>query len=46
MELSPIWRRIQRSLFPRIEDGLGPLTDDHRKIVVILEIVRIEDQIR
>ncbi len=46
MELSPIWRRIQRSLFPRIEDCLGPLTDEHRKIVALLEIVRIEDQIQ
>ena len=46
MEFSPIWRRIQRSLFPRIEDCLGPLTEEHRKIVAILEIVRIEDQIR
>ena len=46
MEFSPIWRRIQRSLFPRIENCLGPLTEEHRKIVAILEIVRIEDQIR
>ena len=46
MEFSPIWRRIQRSLFPRIEDCIGPLTEEHRKIVAILEIVRIEDQIR
>ena len=46
MEFSPIWRRIQRSLFPRIEDCVGPLTEEHRKIVAILEIVRIEDQIR
>ena len=46
MEFSPIWRRIQRPLFPRIEDCLGPLTEEHRKIVAILEIVRIEDQIR
>ena len=46
MEFSPIWKRIQRSLFPRIEDCLGPLTEEHRKIVAILEIVRIEDQIR
>jgi len=46
MELSTIWKRIQRSLFPRVEECLGPLTEEHRKIMAILEIVRIEDQFR
>ncbi|MEC4683875.1 MAG: transposase [Nitrospirota bacterium] len=46
MEISAIWRRIQRSLFPRVEDCLGLLTEEQRKIIAILEIVRIEDRIR
>ncbi len=37
---------LQRFLLPRIKDCLDPLTEEHRKIVAILEIVRTLDQIR
>jgi len=43
--LSSIWSGIQRSLFPFLEEELGPMTEKQRKLVSILEIVRIEDSI-
>ena len=43
--LSSIWCRIQRTLFPFLEEELGPLTEKQRKLVSILEIIRIEDSI-
>ena len=43
--LSSIWERIQRSLFPFLEEELGPLTEKQQKLVSILEIIRIEDSI-
>jgi len=41
--ISSIWDRIQRSLFPFLEEELGPLTEYHKKLAAILEVVRIED---
>jgi len=43
--LSSIWERIQRSLFPFLEDELGPLTEKQQELISILEIIRIEDSI-
>ena len=43
--ISDIWNGIQRHLFPFLEEELGPLTEFHRKLVGILEVVRIEDGI-
>ena len=40
--LSNIWRRLQHDLFPEIEDALGPLSEKHRTLVVVLETVRVE----
>ena len=46
-KLSGIWRWIQGSLFPRLDDALSrPMTDEHKKVAKILEIVRAEDVIR
>ena len=43
-KLDGIWRRIQGSLFPRLDDVLSsPMTDDHKKVAKILEIVRAEE---
>ncbi len=36
---------IQRSSFPCREEVLGELTDFHRKVASVLEIVRIEEEI-
>ncbi len=41
--LSSIWERIQRSLFPFLEEELGPLTEKQQKLVSILEIMRKAD---
>ena len=38
--------RIQKFLFPFLEEELNPLTEKHKKLVMILEFIRIEDHIR
>ncbi|MEO5377982.1 MAG: hypothetical protein H7832_09415 [Magnetococcus sp. DMHC-6] len=43
--LSRIWSRIQGSLFPFLEEELGELTDKHRLVVTVLEVIRIEEYI-
>ena len=43
--LSSIWSGIQRSLFPFLEEELGPMTEKQRKLVGILELIRIEDSL-
>jgi len=43
--LSHIWYRIQGSLLPGLEEELGPLTEKHRLVVTVLDVVRIEDHI-
>ncbi len=43
--LSSISERIQRSLFPFLEEEHRPLTEKQRKLISILEIIRIEDSI-
>lgn len=40
--LSCFWERIQGSLFPELEEELGPLTEKQQQLVAILEVVRIE----
>ena len=40
--LSQFWKRIQGSLFPKLEEELGPLTEKQLQLVAILEVVRIE----
>jgi hypothetical protein len=41
-KLSQYWFRIQKSLFPWLEEELGELTEKERKLVAILELIRIE----
>lgn len=41
-KLSQYWNRIQGSLFPWIEEELGPLTQKQKQFIAILEMVRIE----
>jgi len=43
--LSSIWSGIQRSLFPFLEEELGPMTEKQCKLVSILELIRIEDSV-
>lgn len=40
--LSLIWTNIQYKLFPILEEEIGELSDDHKKLISILELVRIE----
>lgn len=44
--LSDMWNRIQGSLFPNLEETLGPLTDRQKRLVALLEILRIEHFVR
>jgi hypothetical protein len=41
--LSKMWVNIQLTLFPDLEDRIGPLTKDHKNVVSVLELIRIED---
>lgn len=40
---SIIWLRIQSTLFSFLEETVGPLTDEQKKLIAILEVVRVED---
>ena len=40
--LSQYWEKIQGTLFPWLEEELDPLTEKQPKLVVILEVIRIE----
>lgn len=41
--ISRFWSRIQGSLFPELEEELGPLTEKQQQLVAILEVIRIEE---
>ena len=41
--LSNFWANVQCTLFPDLERYTGELSSDHKKLVSILELVRIED---
>ena len=40
--IAPYWESIQRTLFPRLEQALGPLTEKQQQLVQTLEVIRIE----
>ena len=40
--LSQYWSKIQGTLFPYLEEELGPLTEKQQNLITILEIVRVE----
>lgn len=42
-KLSQFWSNVQYTLFPQLEKDLGELSSDHKKLVAILELVRIEE---
>lgn len=44
-ELSQSWLRIQGSLFPWLQEELGPLTEKQQQLVSILEQIRIEEHL-
>jgi hypothetical protein len=41
--ISHVWRHIQTTLFPYLEEELDPLTEKQKKLVAILELIRVED---
>jgi len=43
--LSQSWLIIQGSLFPRLQEELGPLTEKQQQFVMILELIRIEEHL-
>jgi len=44
--ISHFLANLQRSLFPNLEEVLSsPLTEEHRRVVAILEVVRVEKQV-
>jgi hypothetical protein len=44
--IAQYWDRIQGQLFPCLEEVLGLLTDKHKQLAVILEVVRIEEFVK
>lgn len=42
-KISHVWNHIQRKLFPFLEEELDPLTKKQKKLVAILELIRIEE---
>jgi len=45
-QLSFFWGKVCGSLFPRVEEALGPLTEKHKKLITTLEMIRIEEWIK
>lgn len=43
--VSTYWRRIQSSLFPGFAEELGPTTEKHQKVILILDTLKIEDYV-
>lgn len=43
-KIAGIWSRVQRALFA-VQECLPPLTAQHRRLVLVLEVVRIEEQV-
>jgi hypothetical protein len=41
--LSLFWGKVCGSLFPHLEQRLGVLTENHKKLITILEMVRVEE---
>jgi hypothetical protein len=44
--LSNFWSNVHHTLFPELEEVLGELSDVHKRLVAILELVRIEEFVR
>lgn len=41
-KLAQWWQCLQRSLFPRFEEEVGETTAQHRRLMVVLDVVQIE----
>jgi transposase len=43
--ITSFFNRIQRELFPQLQEDLGPLSEKQLKLVTVLEAIRLEDEI-
>jgi hypothetical protein len=41
--LSKFWNNIHHNLFPQLEEDIGELSPEHKKLISILELIRIEE---
>src|SRR5580700_4312779 len=41
--LSKFWLNVQYTLFPEMEEYMGELSETHKRLIAILELVRIEE---
>lgn len=41
--LSKFWSNVHQTLFPQLERDLGELSSDHKTLIAILELVRVEE---
>lgn len=44
-KIAQFWDRVERSLFPHLEECLPEMTEKHRQLTLILEFVRVEEQV-
>jgi len=44
--LSRYWMKIQGTLFPWLQEELGPLTEKQQQLITVLEIARVEDFVK
>jgi hypothetical protein len=40
--LSSTWQHIQGFLFPQLREEVGPLTGQHERVIIVLDVARIE----
>ena len=45
-KIAEIWNRVERSLFPHLEECLPSVTQKHKELVLILETLRVEDYVK
>ena len=44
-KIAEIWNRVERSLFAHLRECLPVMTHRHRRLVLVLEVVRVEDHV-
>lgn len=44
-KISQIWNRVQKTLFPYLQDCLPNITDGHMRLAAVLEVIRIEEHV-
>jgi len=45
-KLSKMWNNIQYNLFPQLEEDIGIIPSEYKKLISILELVRIEEFVK